>query len=227
MAPRRMVRVLACALAVTLLAACDDGSELERAAAEADAKHARKAVSPEEATRRQAVIGSASYLGPALASHAMAMYDALDAGPGSDAMKRAGGEAFVASEIRAIEMYHLLNPLDRCLDDRFELKTPEGARRFVEALSSSPQGRQLVDYAKGMDPDSYAYSVDAAANVPARYRPVAAAFETLSVAFRTTPEKNADKALTILAETLVLVAPVSKGACSPSPELLAAMEKKA
>lgn len=222
--PRGVMRLFACALAALLLAACDDGSELERAAAEADAKLARKAVSPEEAKRRQAVIGSVSYLGPAMASHAMAMYDAQDAGPGSEAMKNAGGEAFVAAEVRAIELYHLLYPLDRCMDDTFDLKTPEGARRFVEALASAPQGKQLVDFANDTDAESFAYSMDAMANVPPRYRRVAAAFETLSVAYRTSPGKRADKALGILAKTLVLVAPVSKGACTPSPELLAAME---
>ena len=222
--PRGVMRLFACALAALLLAACDDGSELERAAAEADAKLARKAVSPEEATRRQAVIGSVSYLGPAMASHAMAMYDAQDAGPGSEAMKNAGGEAFVAAEVRAIELYHLLYPLDRCMDDTFDLKTPEGARRFVEALTSAPQGKQIVDFANDTDAESFAYSLDAMANVPPRYRRVAAAFETLSVAYRTSPGKRADKALGILAKTLVLVAPVSKGACTPSPELLAAME---
>lgn len=222
--PRGVMRLFACALAALLLAACDDGSELERAAAEADAKLARKAVSPEEAKRRQAVIGSVSYLGPAMASHAMAMYDAQDAGPGSEAMKNAGGEAFVAAEVRAIELYHLLYPLDRCMDDTFDLKTPEGARRFVEALASAPQGKQLVEFANDTDAESFAYSMDAMANVPPRYRRVAAAFETLSVAYRTSPGKRADKALGILAKTLVLVAPVSKGACTPSPELLAAME---
>lgn len=223
-APRRVARLCACALAALLLAACDDGSELERAAAEADAKSARKAVSPEEATRRQGVIGSVSYLGPAMASHAMAMYDAQDAGPGSEAMKNAGGEAFVAAEVRAIELYHLLYPLDRCMNDTFALKTPEGARRFIEALSSAPQGKQIVDFANDTDAESFAYSLDAMANVPPRYRRVAAAFETLGVAYRTSPGKRADKALTLLAKTLVLVAPVSKGACAPSPELLAAME---
>ena len=222
--PRPLARLFACALAAVLLAACDDGSELERAAAEADAKAARKAVSAEEATRRQAVIGSVSYLGPAMASHAMAMYDAQDAGPGSDAMKSAGGEAFVTAEIRAIETYHLIYPLDRCLNDQFALKTPDGARRFIEALSNSPQAAKVVAFANDTDAESYAYSLDAMANVPARYRKVAAAFDTLGVAYRTTPGKRSDKALGILAKTLVLVAPVSKGACTPSPELLATME---
>lgn len=224
MARAALVRLVACALAAVLLAACDDGSGLERAAAEADAEQARKAVSPEEAARRQAVVASVSYLGPAMASHALAMYDAQDAGAGSEAMARAGGDAFVAAELRAIEMYHLLNPLDRCLDDRFALKTPAGARRFIEALSASPQAKEVVAYANDVDAESYAYSLESMANVPPQYRKVAAAFDTLAVAYRTSPGKRADKALSILARTLVMVAPVSEGACTPSPALLAAME---
>lgn len=219
-----MSRIVAmsCVLALAgLLAACEDAPP----EAESPPPEPRRAVSAEERAFRDAVVASLTFASPELASQARQFYDALDAGERSRAVRDVGGLAMVKAELRAAEMFHFAHKLDGCILRTFRTRTPEGQMRLLQRLAQGPHGAAMIADAKRHDADGYAFDLTGYGDRPNRAQQVAAAYDTLSVHWRTIGSRQGnDNAVRVFAQTMMHMAAVSDGKCVPDPKLLSLIE---
>lgn len=180
----------------------------------------RRVVGAEEQKFRDAVIASVTTVDPELASQTRTYYRAMDAGEQSRAVRDAGGLDHVRSELRAAELYHYAHKLDVCVADVFDTRTQRGAVRLIERLAAGKHGAALIADAKRYDPDGYAFDLTGYGDRPNQPQRVAAAYDTLSVHWRTIGTKQgSDEAVKVFAETMLHMAAVSDGKCVPDPKL--------
>lgn len=201
--------------------ACEDAPP----EAESPPPEPRRAVSAEERAFRDAVVASVTFASPELASRARQYYDALDAGEGSRAVRDVGGLTMVKTELRAAEMFHFAHKLDGCILRTFRTRTPEGQLRLLQRLADGPHGAAMIADAKRHDADGYAFDLTGYGDRPNRVQQVAAAYDTLSVHWRTIGSRQGnDNAVRVFAQTMLHVAAVSDGKCVPDPKLLSLLE---
>jgi hypothetical protein len=213
-----MVFLLAAALSGGL-SGCDDGSKLEAELAEE--REPRVAVSPEVKAFRQEVIGSAVFASPDYAARVRDHFDALDAGERSRAVAALGGARRVHDELRAAETYHYAHKLDACIASNFGFKEPERQAQFLRRLAGGPAGKALIAEAKRSDPDGYAFDLSGYGNDPGQVQRVAAAYDTLSLQWKSLANKGAyGDAYRVFARTFVQLAAASGGKCTPDPKLI-------
>jgi hypothetical protein len=217
--PARIIRSAALAiLACALVSGCDDGSELEAAMEDGDA--ARAVVSPEQQKFRSDVIASVAFFSPDMAAQTRQRYNAIDAGVDSRAMREAGGEKRVRSELRAAEAYHYAHKLDGCVADLFDLKSEPGQRRLLERLAASRHGAEMIAEAKRLDPEGYELDLYPFGKRPNQAQRVAAAYQTLSVRWEAVAYREGNEAaVKIFARTIQHLAAMSDGKCVPDPKL--------
>lgn len=209
--------LLATPVLALMLSACGDQPPPEAAQVPVEP---RRAVSADEQAFRDAVIASVTTIDPELASQTRIYYRAMDAGERSRAVRDAGGLAHVRSELRAAELYHFAHKLDACVADVFDARTPRGAVRLIERLAAGKHGAALIADAKRYDPDGYAFDLTGYGDRPNQAQRVAAAYDTLSVHWRTIGTKQgSDEAVKVFAETMLRMAAVTDGKCIPDPKL--------
>lgn len=207
-----------------LLAGCDDGSKLE-AEESARSQPPRAAVSAEEQALRREIVSSASFYHPEYASQVRVYYDALDAGEHSAAVAAAGGIKHIRTELRAAEIFHRAHKLDGCLGKAFNPKNPGAQLQVLRRLASGRDGAALIADAKRIDPEGYAFDLSGYGDHPDQAQRVAAAYDTLSLKWKT--QANTDDhvpAFALFARTYLRIAAVTDGKCRPDPKLQSLLE---